>query len=53
MEAVRSVARATTRRVIAAGGIRDRHEVDELDRDGIDAVVHGRLSRNPRLKGRV
>jgi phosphoribosylformimino-5-aminoimidazole carboxamide ribotide isomerase len=39
MKAVTSVARATTRRLIAAGGIRSRQEVDDLDALGIDAVV--------------
>jgi phosphoribosylformimino-5-aminoimidazole carboxamide ribotide isomerase len=39
MEAVRDVAAATTRRLIAAGGIRGQAEVDDLDRAGIDAVV--------------
>jgi phosphoribosylformimino-5-aminoimidazole carboxamide ribotide isomerase len=39
MAAVRSVAAATTRRIIAAGGIRSHADVDALDRLGIDAVV--------------
>lgn len=39
LDAVRSVQAATTRRVIAAGGIRSRDEVEALDRLGIDAVV--------------
>ena len=39
MAAVQSVAAATTRRVIAAGGIRSREEIDVLDASGIDAVV--------------
>lgn len=38
-EAVRSVQAATRRRVIAAGGIKSRDEVDRLDQLGIDAVV--------------
>ena len=37
--AVQSVQAATRRRLIAAGGIRSRDEVDALDRLGIDAVV--------------
>jgi phosphoribosylformimino-5-aminoimidazole carboxamide ribotide isomerase len=37
--AVRSVAAATSRRLIAAGGIRSMDEVEALDADGIDAVV--------------
>jgi phosphoribosylformimino-5-aminoimidazole carboxamide ribotide isomerase len=39
MAAIRSVAASTSRRVIAAGGIRTPEEVDALHRDGIDAVV--------------
>jgi phosphoribosylformimino-5-aminoimidazole carboxamide ribotide isomerase len=39
MTAVQSVARATTRRLIVAGGIRNQAEVDELEAEGIDAVV--------------
>jgi phosphoribosylformimino-5-aminoimidazole carboxamide ribotide isomerase len=38
-EVVRPLAAATTRRLIAAGGIRSMDEVDALDRMGIDAVV--------------
>lgn len=37
--AVKSVQAATKRRLIAAGGIRSREEVDTLDKLGIDAVV--------------
>jgi phosphoribosylformimino-5-aminoimidazole carboxamide ribotide isomerase len=39
LEAVKSVQAATRRRLIAAGGIRDREEIETLDRLGIDAVV--------------
>lgn len=39
LDAVQRVQQATTRRVIAAGGIRAQHEVDVLDGLGIDAVV--------------
>ncbi len=39
LDAIRAVARATTRRVTAAGGITTRAEVDALADDGIDAVV--------------
>lgn len=39
LAAVKSVQSATKRRLIAAGGIRSRDEVDTLDRLGIDAVV--------------
>ena len=39
MDAVRSVAAATTRKLIAAGGIRSQEEIDALDALGIDAVV--------------
>jgi len=39
MPAIRAVRAATTREVIAAGGITTMDEVDELDRIGVDAVV--------------
>jgi len=39
LPAVKSVQAATKRRLIAAGGIRSREEVDLLDKLGIDAVV--------------
>jgi phosphoribosylformimino-5-aminoimidazole carboxamide ribotide isomerase len=39
LEVVCSIAAVTTRRLIAAGGIRSMDEVEELDRRGIDAVV--------------
>jgi phosphoribosylformimino-5-aminoimidazole carboxamide ribotide isomerase len=39
MDAIRTVRDATTRDVIAAGGITTMHEVDELDALGVDAVV--------------
>ena len=39
MSAVEAVAAATSRRVIAAGGIRSREEVDTLHARDIDAVV--------------
>jgi phosphoribosylformimino-5-aminoimidazole carboxamide ribotide isomerase len=39
LPAILSVARATTRRVIAAGGITTQAEIDDLDRHGVDAVV--------------
>jgi phosphoribosylformimino-5-aminoimidazole carboxamide ribotide isomerase len=39
LEAVRAVQAATKRRLIAAGGIRSREEIDALDKLGIDAVV--------------
>lgn len=39
LDAVKSVQAATRRRLIAAGGIRSREEVDALDALGIDAVV--------------
>jgi phosphoribosylformimino-5-aminoimidazole carboxamide ribotide isomerase len=39
MAAIRAVRAATTREVIAAGGITTMDEVDELDRIGVDAVV--------------
>ena len=39
IEAILEVRRATTRRVTAAGGITTREEIDELDANGVDAVV--------------
>jgi len=39
LPAVQSVQAATRRRLIAAGGIRSREEIDTLDQLGIDAVV--------------
>jgi phosphoribosylformimino-5-aminoimidazole carboxamide ribotide isomerase len=39
MPAIRAVRAATTREVVAAGGITTMEEVDELDRIGVDAVV--------------
>jgi phosphoribosylformimino-5-aminoimidazole carboxamide ribotide isomerase len=38
-DAVRSVRNATSRRVVAAGGITTRAEIDALDELGVDAVV--------------
>ena len=39
IDAVREVRDATSRRVVAAGGITTREEIDSLDRMGVDAVV--------------
>jgi phosphoribosylformimino-5-aminoimidazole carboxamide ribotide isomerase len=39
MDAIGHVAKATSRRITAAGGITTRAEIDELDARGIDAVV--------------
>ena len=39
LDVITSLAAATTRRIVAAGGIRSQAEVDTLDRKGIDAVV--------------
>jgi len=39
MHAILAVKRATARRVTAAGGITTREEIQQLDADGIDAVV--------------
>ena len=52
MAAIRAVAEATTRRVVAAGGITTQAEIDELDRLGVDAVVGmaiytGRMAISP------
>jgi phosphoribosylformimino-5-aminoimidazole carboxamide ribotide isomerase len=49
MQVIRAVRQATTRRVVAAGGITTREEIQALDRMGVDAVVGmaiytGRLS---------
>ena len=51
MEAIETVAGATTRKVAAAGGITTQEEIDYLDARGIDAVVGmalytGRLGTN-------
>ena len=52
MAAMRAGARATSRRLTAAGGITTRQEIDELDAMGVDAVVGmaiytGRLDLGP------
>jgi phosphoribosylformimino-5-aminoimidazole carboxamide ribotide isomerase len=39
IEAILTVRRATTRRVTAAGGITTQQEIDDLDANGVDAVV--------------
>jgi phosphoribosylformimino-5-aminoimidazole carboxamide ribotide isomerase len=39
MKAIRAVRDATSRRVVAAGGITTRQEIDDLDALGVDAVV--------------
>ncbi len=39
MEAIRHVRDATTRRVVAAGGITTHEEIEQLDAIGVDAVV--------------
>jgi phosphoribosylformimino-5-aminoimidazole carboxamide ribotide isomerase len=39
MDAVRQLRQLTSRRLIAAGGIRSFAEIDELDEMGVDAVV--------------
>jgi len=38
-EVIRPLREATTRQLIAAGGIRSQQEIDELDAIGVDAVV--------------
>jgi phosphoribosylformimino-5-aminoimidazole carboxamide ribotide isomerase len=38
-EAILAVRQATTRRITAAGGITTREEIDDLDANGVDAVV--------------
>jgi phosphoribosylformimino-5-aminoimidazole carboxamide ribotide isomerase len=52
LEAILEVRRATLRRVTAAGGITTQEEIDQLDANGVDAVVGmalytGRLAFNP------
>ncbi len=39
LDVIRELRGETSRRLIAAGGIRSREEIDELDRIGVDAVV--------------
>ncbi len=39
MDVIRELRRKTSRRLIAAGGIRHREEIEELDKIGVDAVV--------------
>ena len=39
MPAILAVRDATSRRVVAAGGITTQQEIDELDAAGVDAVV--------------
>jgi phosphoribosylformimino-5-aminoimidazole carboxamide ribotide isomerase len=39
LDAILAVRRATSRRVTAAGGITTQDEIDNLDREGVDAVV--------------
>jgi phosphoribosylformimino-5-aminoimidazole carboxamide ribotide isomerase len=39
MDVVRELKGRTSRRLIAAGGIRSQEEIDELDSMGVDAVV--------------
>ena len=39
MESVRKLRSATSRRLVAAGGITEQREVDQLDAMGVDAVV--------------
>ncbi len=38
-DVIRPLRAATTRQLIAAGGIRTQEEIDELDAMGVDAVV--------------
>lgn len=52
MGAIQAVAAATTRQVVAAGGITTQEEIDQLDALGVDAVVGmaiytGRLAVRP------
>jgi len=45
-DVVQDLRRATSRRLIAAGGIRSQEEVDRLDAIGVDAVVGMAIYRN-------
>jgi phosphoribosylformimino-5-aminoimidazole carboxamide ribotide isomerase len=46
LEIVRELRQATSRRLIAAGGIRSQQEVDALDSIGVDAVVGMAIYQN-------
>jgi phosphoribosylformimino-5-aminoimidazole carboxamide ribotide isomerase len=46
LDIVRELRQATSRRLIAAGGIRSQEEVDALDASGVDAVVGMAIYRN-------
>jgi phosphoribosylformimino-5-aminoimidazole carboxamide ribotide isomerase len=46
LDIVRELRNATSRRLIAAGGIRSQEEVDALDAIGVDAVVGMAIYRN-------
>lgn len=46
LDIVRDLRKATTRQLIAAGGIRSQEEVDTLDAIGVDAVVGMAIYRN-------
>jgi phosphoribosylformimino-5-aminoimidazole carboxamide ribotide isomerase len=39
MDVIRNLRQVTSRRLIAAGGIRSLEEIEELDKMGVDAVV--------------
>jgi len=39
MDTVRAIRRATSRRLVVAGGIKTQQEIDDLDALGMDAVV--------------
>jgi phosphoribosylformimino-5-aminoimidazole carboxamide ribotide isomerase len=43
---VRELRSGTSRRLIAAGGIRSQEEVDDLDAIGVDAVVGMSIYQN-------
>jgi phosphoribosylformimino-5-aminoimidazole carboxamide ribotide isomerase len=46
LDVVRELRNATSRRLIAAGGIRSQEEIDALDSMGVDAVVGMAIYRN-------
>jgi len=39
MDTMRAIRRATSRRLVVAGGIKTQQEIDDLDALGMDAVV--------------
>ena len=46
LDTVRELRKTTSRRLIAAGGIRSQEEIDALDAMGVDAVVGMAIYQN-------